>query len=176
MKAFKILRTTTLFTSSPKPTTTTIFRAFFSAEPLTPEPYSQPSDSTFDSSHYEIPISNDPPKPTWNENNRKRVEESLFREEVDSEVKLKFKKEEDERKRRALAKALLEAALNKEEDDNDDDEEADLGMVKEEDQKSLSVGIIGAPNAGKSALTNYMVCLFLSFNHMLCRLILSKMI
>jgi hypothetical protein len=179
MKAFKILRTTTLFTSSPKHTTTTIFRAFFSAEPLTPEPYSQPSDSTFDSSHYEIPISNDPPKPTWNENNRKRVEESLFREEVDSEVKLKFKKEEDERKRRALAKALLEAALNKEEDDNDDDEEADLGMVKEEDQKSLSVGIIGAPNAGKSALTNYMVCFFFSFFHnhdMLFRLILSKMI
>ncbi|KAK2399656.1 GTPase ERA, chloroplastic [Trifolium repens] len=158
MKAFKILRTTTLFTSSPKPNTTTIFRAFFSAEPLTPEPYSQPSDSTFDSSHYEIPISNDPPKPTWNENNRKRVEESLFGDEGDSEaVKLKFKKEEDERKRRALAKALLEAALNKEEDDDNDDEEADLGMVKEEDQKSLSVGIIGAPNAGKSALTNYMV-------------------
>jgi hypothetical protein len=179
MKAFKILRTTTLFTSSPKHTTTTIFRAFFSAEPLTPEPYSQPSDSTFDSSHYEIPISNDPPKPTWNENNRKRVEESLFREEVDSEVKLKIKKEEYERKRRALAKALLEAALNKEEDDNDDDEEADLGMVKEEDQKSLSVGIIGAPNAGKSALTNYMVCFFFSFFHnhdMLFRLILSKMI
>ncbi|GAU20423.1 hypothetical protein TSUD_12420 [Trifolium subterraneum] len=153
MKAFKILRRTTHFTSSPKPNTTTIFRAFFSAEPLTPEPDSQPSDSTFDSSHYEIPISNDPPKPTWNDKHRKRVD-NLFREELDSEAKLKFKKEEDERKIKALSKALLEAALNKEEEDDD---EADVDVVKDEDQKSLSVGIIGAPNAGKSALTNKMV-------------------
>ncbi|GAU20422.1 hypothetical protein TSUD_12410 [Trifolium subterraneum] len=138
MKAFKILRRTTHFTSSPKPNTTTIFRAFFSAEPLTPEPDSQPSDSTFDSSHYEIPISNDPPKPTWNDKHRKRVD-NLFREELDSEAKLKFKKEEDERKIKALSKALLEAALNKEEEDDD---EADVDVVKDEDQKSLSVGII----------------------------------
>ncbi|MCI47352.1 GTP-binding ERG-like protein, partial [Trifolium medium] len=104
-----------------KPNPTTIFRAFFSAEPLTPEPDSQPSDSdsTFDSSHYDIPISNDPPKPTWDEKNRKRAEKSLFGDEVDSEVvKLKFKEEEDKRKRRALAKALLDAALNKEEEDD----------------------------------------------------------
>lgn len=59
----------------------------------------------------------------------------------------------EEKKRRALAKALLEAALAAEDEDNDDDL-----VVKEEDQKSLSVGIVGAPNAGKSALTNYMVC------------------
>lgn len=52
-------------------------------------------------------------------------------------------------KRRALAKALLEAAIG-----GPDEEEEE---VKEEDQKSLSVGIIGAPNAGKSSLTNYMV-------------------
>ena len=66
--------------------------------------------------------------------------------------KLRLKEEEDERRRRALAKALLEAAL----DGGDKEEEEEmkgLGMVKEEDQKSLSVGIIGAPNAGKSALT-----------------------
>ncbi|KAI3870029.1 hypothetical protein MKW98_021537, partial [Papaver atlanticum] len=37
-----------------------------------------------------------------------------------------------------------------------EEEEEDM-IVKEEDQKSLSVGIIGAPNAGKSALTNFMV-------------------
>lgn len=63
------------------------------------------------------------------------------------------KKEEvmDERKRR-LARALLEAALMK-----PDEEEEEGGAVKEEDQRSLSVGIIGAPNAGKSSLTNYMV-------------------
>ncbi|XP_045806523.1 GTP-binding protein ERG [Trifolium pratense] len=156
MKAFEILRKTTLLRH--KPNHTTIFRAFFSAEPLTPEPDSQPSnsDSTFDSSHYEIPISNDPPKPTWNEGVRNRVE-GIFGDEVSSEAKRKFKDEEYERKRKALAKALLEAALNKEEEDDNDDEETDGGVVKEEDQKSLSVGIIGAPNAGKSALTNYMV-------------------
>ncbi|PPD95226.1 hypothetical protein GOBAR_DD07732 [Gossypium barbadense] len=55
-------------------------------------------------------------------------------------------------KRRILAKALLEAALEGPDEDADQDQE-----VKEEDQKSLSVGIIGAPNAGKSALTNFMV-------------------
>ena len=60
-----------------------------------------------------------------------------------------------------LAKALLEAALEAP-DDDDEEEDEDL-VVKEEDQKSLSVGIIGAPNAGKSALTNYMVG-FLAIN------------
>ena len=47
---------------------------------------------------------------------------------------------------------MLEAALEGPDEDADHDQE-----VKEEDQKSLSVGIIGAPNAGKSALTNFMV-------------------
>ncbi|KHN35766.1 GTP-binding protein ERG [Glycine soja] len=44
-------------------------------------------------------------------------------------------------------------------DEGEDEEEEGkgAGLVKEDDQKSLSVGIIGAPNAGKSALTNYMV-------------------
>lgn len=63
---------------------------------------------------------------------------------------------EEERRKRALARALLEAALNG--PDEEDEEEEDEGLVvNEEDQKSLSVGIIGAPNAGKSALTNNMV-------------------
>ncbi|PPS10570.1 hypothetical protein GOBAR_AA10072 [Gossypium barbadense] len=44
------------------------------------------------------------------------------------------------------------ASLEGPDEDADQDQE-----VKEEDQKSLSVGIIGAPNAGKSALTNFMV-------------------
>jgi 50S ribosomal subunit-associated GTPase HflX len=56
----------------------------------------------------------------------------------------------EEQRRRLLAKALLEAALER-----PDEEEGE--EVREEDQKSLSVGIIGAPNAGKSALTNFMV-------------------
>ena len=50
-------------------------------------------------------------------------------------------------------KALLEAALSPPDAEDDDEEMA----VREEDQKSLAVGIIGAPNAGKSALTNFMV-------------------
>lgn len=69
--------------------------------------------------------------------------------------KLRVKEEEDERRRRALAKALLEAAMDEGEDEEEEGKGA--GLVKEDDQKSLSVGIIGAPNAGKSALTNYMV-------------------
>ncbi|KAF9587632.1 hypothetical protein IFM89_004464 [Coptis chinensis] len=51
-----------------------------------------------------------------------------------------------------LARALLEAALEK----SDEVEEKDM-IVKEDDQKSVHVGIIGAPNAGKSSLTNFMV-------------------
>ncbi|KAJ0018935.1 hypothetical protein Pint_12003 [Pistacia integerrima] len=62
---------------------------------------------------------------------------------------MKLKEDEDERKNRTLARALLEAALVREEEEDEE--------VKEEDQRSLSVGIIGAPNAGKSALTNFMV-------------------
>lgn len=70
--------------------------------------------------------------------------------------------EERLRKQRAavLAKVLLEAALmgaNEEEE-----EEEEKVIVREEDQRSLSVGIIGAPNAGKSALTNFMVLFFFS--------------
>ncbi|HEX9406218.1 MAG TPA: ATPase, T2SS/T4P/T4SS family, partial [Thermoanaerobaculia bacterium] len=49
--------------------------------------------------------------------------------------------------------ALLEAAM--EPPDEEDDEGP--GEVREEDQMSLSVGIVGAPNAGKSSLTNTMV-------------------
>jgi len=75
--------------------------------------------------------------------------------------RLKFKEEEEERKTKALEKALLEAALSKPEEE-DEEEDEDLGVVNEEDQKSLFVGIIGAPNAGKSSLTNYMVRFFLS--------------
>lgn len=68
--------------------------------------------------------------------------------------------DEDEERERAtrLARALLEAALGQ----PDEDEEEDM-VVKEEDQRSLSVGIIGAPNAGKSCLTNFMVKLWLFY-------------
>lgn len=77
-------------------------------------------------------------------------------------AKLRFlKEEEDERRRRVLAKALLEAALER--GDEEEEEDGEEEVVKEEDQKSVTVGIIGAPNAGKSALTNYLVGLFSSF-------------
>lgn len=168
MKALKILRTTLYYTSHNNNTnSSTIFRALFSAQPLTPEsqPLESESDSVFDSSHYEIPTSHDHeskpnPKPTWDEKYRARADKLVFGEEGGPKGKLRLKEEEDERRRRALAKALLQAALDSQKEDGD--EEEGVGMVKEEDQKSLSVGIIGAPNAGKSALTNYMVCSFSS--------------
>lgn len=65
-------------------------------------------------------------------------------------------KEEEKRRRAALlARSLLEAAIERPDEERDEDKDDEV--VKEEDQMSLSVGIIGAPNAGKSSLTNYMV-------------------
>lgn len=83
---------------------------------------------------------------------------------------MRVKEEEDEQKQRVLAKALLEAVLAK----PDEEEEGEERVVKEEDQKSLSVGIIGAPNAGKSCLTNYMVRSNISFGLNAAFLILTS--
>lgn len=98
---------------------------------------------------------------TWDKGYRARVEKELFRNETDK-GKLNISEEEedddDEDRSRILAKALLEAAL-----DSADDELGE-GEVREEDQKSLNVGIIGPPNAGKSSLTNFMVRLFLTLH------------
>ncbi|XP_073224219.1 GTP-binding protein ERG [Cicer arietinum] len=162
MKALRFLRTT-LNSCSHHKTNNSIFRAFFSAEPLPPESDSNPTDSVFDSSHYELAFPQEPkpkPKPTWDEKYRNKAEQLVFGDESGPKGKLKLKEEEDERKRRALAKALLEAALDEREEEEEEEEGGggeNVGVVKEEDQKSLSVGIIGAPNAGKSALTNFMV-------------------
>ncbi|XP_022762591.1 GTP-binding protein ERG isoform X2 [Durio zibethinus] len=109
------------------------------------------SESVFDSAQFSIPdtsSSSTPQQPTWDVNHRQRVERMFFNNDFHQD---KFK-EEEERRSRILARALLEAALEGPDEDADHDQE-----VKEEDQKSLSVGIIGAPNAGKSALTNFMV-------------------
>ncbi|XP_019462262.1 PREDICTED: GTP-binding protein ERG isoform X1 [Lupinus angustifolius] len=126
---------------------TTIFTTFFSVQPHHHD--STDSDS-FDSSHYQISTTNQPnPAPTWDDKYREKADKV-----ISPKGKLKLKEEEDERKKRALAKALLEAAL---EANDEDEEEEKVAVVNEEDQKSLSVGIIGAPNAGKSALTNFMV-------------------
>ncbi|XVE48437.1 hypothetical protein DITRI_Ditri01bG0002300 [Diplodiscus trichospermus] len=107
-------------------------------------------DSVFDSAQFSIPdtATTTPQQPTWDVHHRQRVERIFFNQDFHQD---KFRKDEEER-RRILAKALLEAALEAPDEDADQDQE-----VKEEDQKSLSVGIIGAPNAGKSALTNFMV-------------------
>lgn len=59
----------------------------------------------------------------------------------------------EEERSREVALALLEAAL----EPPDEDVDEGPGEVREEDQMSLSVGIVGAPNAGKSSLTNTMV-------------------
>ncbi|RDX97283.1 GTP-binding protein ERG, partial [Mucuna pruriens] len=152
MKALRTLRRT-LYSPAP----TTVFRAFFSAQPEhheDPTTSAADSDSVFDSSHFALEQGPKPDTgPTWDEKYRARADRVVFGEEG-PKGKLRLREEEDERRRRLLAKALLEAAMDNEEEE---DEGKGAGVVNEEEQKSLSVGIIGAPNAGKSALTNYMV-------------------
>uniref|UniRef100_A0A1S3AZI7 GTP-binding protein ERG n=1 Tax=Cucumis melo TaxID=3656 RepID=A0A1S3AZI7_CUCME len=113
-------------------------------------------DSVFDSSQFDIPTMDSTTKTEpdygWDKKYRSKADQLIFGKDSEG-VKYKFMEEEEERRRRVLAKSLLEAALETADDDEEDGERT----VKEEDQKSLAVGIIGAPNAGKSALTNYMV-------------------
>lgn len=169
MKALRALRTLTI--RSPKPYKTPLYPTFlyrfYSAQPHEDEPTNNPtfsdseddSDSVFDSTHYTIPSivseprTRVPQQPTWDKKYRQKADQLFFGKETQKR-KLKILEEEEERRTRVLAKVLLEAAL--EAADDDEDEEEDM-VVKEEDQKSLSVGIIGVPNAGKSALTNSMV-------------------
>ncbi|CAA0842018.1 HEAT SHOCK PROTEIN 89.1 [Striga hermonthica] len=131
--------------------------------PPNPDEYATAQDAVFDSSHFadlnlNPDCGDDGEKQMWDEKYRNRVKSNVFGEDV-SHSRILEREEEKKRKTGNLARALLEAALD--EDDNEDAEERE---VTEEDQKSLSVGIIGAPNAGKSALTNCMVCLpFLHF-------------
>lgn len=154
---------------------------FFSSQsqldhPTTSENETDNESSTFDSTHFDLPpeitqkLDSQKVGPTWDESLRTKVKSRVFGEEVSTKGKLRVKEkgkkkvvvaeEEEEERRRVLARSLLEAALDA--PDEEDEEEEGL-EVKEEDQKSLSVGIIGAPNAGKSALTNYMVSLLLIF-------------
>lgn len=169
MKALRALQTLTAFSSKPSkksPLNPSFPRRFYAAQPQEDDPSplnpafsdtDNASDSVFDSSHFALPSSGSdakPPQPNWDKKYRAKVDEVIFGKQT-QQGKLGINFEEqaeiEEKKRRALAKALLEAALAAEDEDNDDDL-----VVKEEDQKSLSVGIVGAPNAGKSALTNYM--------------------
>uniref|UniRef100_A0A1J3JWU0 GTP-binding protein ERG n=1 Tax=Noccaea caerulescens TaxID=107243 RepID=A0A1J3JWU0_NOCCA len=180
MKAFRSLR---LLISTSRTATTprskshlthNFIRRFYSAQPNLDEPTSvnedRPiSDSVYDSSQYSIPGIEDSrvdsvkkrKQATWDKGYRARVEKELFPKETEKlEIAEEESSEEEEEEEddddsidrsRVLAKALLEAALESA------DEELGEGEVNEEDQKSLNVGIIGPPNAGKSSLTNFMV-------------------
>ncbi|OEL38136.1 GTP-binding protein ERG [Dichanthelium oligosanthes] len=124
-----------------------------------PAPAPAPAaDADFDSAEYDLPTPG--PAPSRKINNpvsalrklrfdpslRARADEALFGKGAAVVV------EEDEERSRDVALALLDAALQP-----PDEEDVDAGEVREEDQMSLSVGIVGAPNAGKSSLTNTMV-------------------
>ncbi|KAI3980365.1 hypothetical protein MKX01_003904 [Papaver californicum] len=111
---------------------------------------------SFDSSDYSLPTTNvdaGPSLPIWDKSNRLKADKLIFGENT-THQKSVSKTDETSRRAKILARALLEAGMEK--SDYDVEEKEDM-IVKEEDQKSLSVGIIGAPNAGKSALTNFMV-------------------
>lgn len=56
----------------------------------------------------------------------------------------------------AQAMGLLRVALDEAEEDSAGDA-GEVLAVREEDQKSLRVGVVGSPNAGKSTLTNHLV-------------------
>ncbi|KAG5549393.1 hypothetical protein RHGRI_014666 [Rhododendron griersonianum] len=166
MKALRSLRTLALLSSPSKPTkahlNSPLLYRLYSAQPHQNDAVAATSDdesgeNTFDSTQYTLPnkgFDSITSNPTWDEKYREKADRAVFGEETN--VRNLVKEEERKRRAAALARALLEAALDRPDEDEEEEEEGDL-VVKEEDQKSLSVGIIGAPNAGKSALTNYMV-------------------
>ncbi|XP_066352826.1 GTP-binding protein ERG-like [Miscanthus floridulus] len=124
------------------------------------EPPAPAADADFDSAEYALPTPG--PAPSRKINNpvaalrklrfdtslRARADEALFGKGLGAAAV----EEEDEDRSRDVALALLDAAM-----EPPDEDEEDFGEVREEDQMSLSVGIVGAPNAGKSSLTNTMV-------------------
>lgn len=119
----------------------------------------------FDSSEFSLFSSTPsaPIRPIWDEAYRAKADAALFQKrEASGSLIQPDVVEEDEKTERAtrLARALLEAAL-----EPPDDAEDNMA-VEEEDQQSLSVGVIGAPNAGKSSLTNFMVSM--DFYPILC--------
>ncbi|CAD6247021.1 unnamed protein product [Miscanthus lutarioriparius] len=118
------------------------------------------ADADFNSADYALPTPG--PAPSRKINNpvaalrklrfdpslRARADEALFGKRLGGAAV----EEEEEDRSRDVALALLDAAM-----EPPDEDEEDFGEVREEDQMSLSVGIVGAPNAGKSSLTNTMV-------------------
>ncbi|KAF8412666.1 hypothetical protein HHK36_000634 [Tetracentron sinense] len=163
MKALRALRgLTTLSARTHKPhLSSSSFYRFFAAQPQQDNPndsVEEDNNAVFDSGDYSLPnMGSDsaakiPRKPTWDEAYRAKADRTIFGTETQKQSYRIVEEDEERRRATMLAKALLQAALEK----PDDIEEEDM-IVKEEDQRSLSVGIIGAPNAGKSALTNFMV-------------------
>ncbi|KAH0454356.1 hypothetical protein IEQ34_016280 [Dendrobium chrysotoxum] len=114
--------------------------------------FSLPSSSSTATAVYSSSVGKKKNPQLWDDKYRAKADRALFAQAKPS--RSQDEEEENEEKERAnmLAKALLEAALLPPDDVDDDNM-----IVKEEDQKSLSVGIVGAPNAGKSSLTNSMV-------------------
>ncbi|CAK9169861.1 unnamed protein product [Ilex paraguariensis] len=178
MKALRALRTLTSTLSS-KPEKAhlnpILFYRFYTAQPQEQDTYhhtltsedESSADSVFDGAHYTLPekLSFDSEaestiQPTWDVNFREKANRRIFgeRTQLGEETGKAFEscgeRRGEEKKGSVLAKALLKAAL---EQPDEDEGVGESLVVTEEDQKSLSVGIIGAPNAGKSALTNYMV-------------------
>ncbi|KAK3121270.1 hypothetical protein QOZ80_8BG0649870 [Eleusine coracana subsp. coracana] len=121
-----------------------------------------PVNADFDSAEYDLPTPGPAPsrknpaaelkKLRFDPSLRARADEALLGKKVESWLGDAVTEEEAERSR-DVAVALLEAAM----EPLDEDEDEMPGEVREEDQMSLSVGIVGAPNAGKSSLTNTMV-------------------
>lgn len=171
MRAFRALRTLN-FTLSSKTHITHLNSPFLQrfygaeAEPDLPtstfgeEDVNNPT-SVFDSSQYTLKgldLNNDlgaerSKTPTWDEKYREKVNRKIFGESSASSRILK--KDDNLKKKNAaeLAMRLLDAALEQPYDGDEEEEKE----VRLEDQRSLAVGIIGPPNAGKSALTNCMV-------------------
>lgn len=166
MKALKVLRTLSSTISKPHFNSPLNLPRFYSetqTQLISTPSEDENGDGVFDSSQFAIPSLDNleigkkvKEDVGWNERFRERADEKIFGKKVDERRGSKAVEREEQKRRRAaiLARSLLEAALDK---GDEEDEEVDCFSVKEEDQKSLSVGIIGAPNAGKSALTNFMV-------------------
>ncbi|KAJ4792131.1 GTPase Era [Rhynchospora pubera] len=145
--SFRALRLTSAATSSHIQPFFSLPLRLFSAE--TASDSDSPSNPDFGSSDYTLPSSPSQPNPRLDPYYRARADEALFGKKMQSPLQ-----EEEERERATrLARSLLEAAL----EPPDDVAEGEDMVVREEDQMSLSAGIIGAPNAGKSSLTNFMV-------------------
>nr|XP_043607199.1 GTP-binding protein ERG [Erigeron canadensis] len=180
LRIFQTLRRTPQNTHLKNPVFLT---RFFASQTLEENPVQDSQENNnvssygFDSSEYELPNRNlglglrpgsneggtRVKESTWDEKYRKKVNKTIFGEESEKGLKeRKYKKkgktrnermiEQEEKRRRILSQTLLEAAVAETDEEEEEDE-----VVKVEDQLSLSVGIIGAPNAGKSALTNFMV-------------------